>query len=118
MHAHRENRRRGIVWIFVSFGALVIGLVGGTILFAWKSPWAGVFPLAAFAGYVLAFRRGLQLWSPDLDRSWRNYVCFERGSVEDEEAASSPAGEDPEKTLRIVPGDTLRPPRPELKVIR
>jgi MFS family permease len=118
MRAHRENRRRGIAWIFVSFGALVIGLVGGTILFAWKSPWAGVFPLAAFAGYVLAFRRGLQLWSPDLDQSWRNYVWLERGSEEDEEASSSSAAEVPVKTRRIGPADTASPPRRELKVIR
>jgi hypothetical protein len=45
------NRRRGVSWVLASVGFLVVGLVGGTIMFAWMPDWVWPFPLAGFIGY-------------------------------------------------------------------
>ena len=111
------NRRRAIVWVLVAFGFLIAGLAGGTILLAWKREWAWVFPVASFIGYLLAFRRGLLLWNPKLDRTWRRYLWLEGEMVTGDEEASPAPGEDQGETLGIVRPETP-PTRHELRLIR
>jgi hypothetical protein len=66
--------QRPVVWIVVAFGFLAAGLAGGTLLYAWKPDLAWTVPVVCFAGYILAFRRGLLLWNPEIDRTWRQYM--------------------------------------------
>jgi hypothetical protein len=110
--------RRGAAWILVAFGLLAVGLVGGTILFAWKSRWGWIFPAASFVGYVLAFRRGLLLWNPAIDRTWRRYLWLEGDITGEDAEILSSLEENPERSLSIVPPETPRPPRHELRVVR
>ena len=65
-------------WIIASFGFLVAGLVGGTIMFVWEPDWVWPVPAAGFVGYLLAFRRGMLLWSPNIDMTWREYLWLDR----------------------------------------
>ncbi len=112
------NRRKAIVWVLVALGSLIVGLIGGTVGFAGKREWAWVFPAATFAAYLLAFRRGLLLWNPTLDRTWRRYLWLDGEAIGEEEEISCVAGENAAKT-RMVPGlETSRPPRHELKIVR
>jgi hypothetical protein len=105
------NRRMAIVWILVAVGSLIVGLVGGTVVFAWKRDWAWVLPAAALAAYLLAFRRGMLLWNPAVDRSWRRYLWLEREILSEDDAASGVA-EDSRQTL------ALQPRRDEPRVVR
>jgi hypothetical protein len=114
---HAAGSRRGIAWILVAFGFLVVGLVGGTVAFAWKREWAWVFPVVSFLCYVLAFRRGMLLWNPNIDRTWRRYLWLEREMIAEDEETPPIGGEDREKTLKIVRPETP-PPRHELRVVR
>jgi hypothetical protein len=103
------NRRRAIVWILVAVGSLAVGLIGGTVVFAWKREWTWVFPAAAFAAYLLAFRRGMLLWNTVVDRTWQRYLWLEPEMVGQDEEFSRVA-EDPERTLKIVRPETPRHP--------
>ncbi len=114
------NHRRAIVWIVVAFDLLIVGLVGGTIVHAWRGDWAWVLPLVCFVAYMLAFRHGMLLWNPQVDRTWRQYVWIEpidgRGDGPTvngpEESSGSP------ENLRIVRPETSHPPRHELRVVQ
>lgn len=112
--------RRGIIWILAAFGVLIAGLAGGTILFAWRSAWAGVVPLAAFLGYILAFRRGLLLWNPNIDRTWRVYLWLDRNTASQEGPATNGADDSSggANNLRIVRPGSPHPARHELRVVR
>lgn len=68
------NPRRGIVWILVAFALLIGGLLGGTLLYARRVEVGWIVPVVFFAAYVLAFRRGMLLLNPEIDRSWRQYL--------------------------------------------
>lgn len=115
--ARRDRSRAGAAWTAVAFGFLVVGLVAGTIVFAWKREWAWLIPVASFVGYLLAFRRGMILWNPAVDRTWRQYLWLEREMPADDDPISRGA-EDPDKTLEIVRPEAPRPQRHELRVVR
>ena len=101
----------------MAFGALIVGLAGGTIAFAGKTEWAWIFPPASFVGYILAFRRGMLLWDRNIDWIWRRPPSLEAQlGGEDEEAL--PAAEDPERTLRIVRRESPSLERHETGVVR
>jgi hypothetical protein len=114
------SSRRGLVWMTAAFAFLIAGLLGGTILFAWKQQWAWVAPLAAFGGYILAFRHGLRLWNPNVDRTWRRYLWLEHGMAGED---GRPPGQAEDRfrgapNPRIACPDEPRPPRHEMRVIR
>jgi hypothetical protein len=113
------NRRRGVSWVLVSVGFLVVGLVGGTIMLARMPDWVWPFPPAGFIGYILAFRRGMLLWNPNIDRTWRQYLWLDHAAFEDGRPANGrdgPSGG--EGDLRVVRPEPPRPPRHELRVVR
>lgn len=112
------NRRRAIVWVLVALGSLIVGLIGGTVGFAWKRELAWVFPAATFAAYLLSFRRGLLLWNPALDRTWRRYLWLDGEVIAEDEGLSYVAGKNPAKTRLVPRPETPRPPQHELKVVR
>ena len=97
--------RRDILWFLVAFGFLAAGLAGGTIMFAWRPEWMWPFPAAGFIGYVLAFRHGLLLWNPNIDRTWREYFWRDRD-------ASVFAG-----NLRVGPTARAEASRPGLRAV-
>ena len=110
--APRPNGGAPILWILAAFGLLFAGLAGGTALGASRSDIGWTVPLAGFAGYLLAFRRGMILWNPKIDGSWRRSF-----------RATPPAGDpknswDPEATIRLLHRDTPPPSQSVLKVIR
>src|ERR1700752_3821043 len=80
-----RKARRDTAWFLLAFVFLAAGLVGGTILYGWRPDWAWPFPVAGFVGYVLAFRRGLLLWNPNIDRTWRQYLWLDSDPVSREE---------------------------------
>jgi hypothetical protein len=115
------NRRRGVSWILASFGFLVVGLAGGTIMLAWMPDWVWPFPLTGFIGYILAFRRGMLLWNPNIDRSWRRYLWLDRDTAAEEGRPENGRGNDPSGEagdLQVVRPEPSRPPRHELRVVR
>jgi len=114
------NPRRGVPWILGAFGSLVAGLVGGTIMFAWRLDWVWPFPLAGFIGYVFAFRRGMLLWNPSIDRTWREYLWLDSDTAS-EDGQPANGTEDPSaqaKSLRVVRPDPPRTARHELRAVR
>ncbi len=119
--APAANPRKAIVWILVAFGFLIAGLVGGTILYAWREDLAWTVPLACFVGYVLAFRRGMRLWDPETDRTWRQYLGLDGRTAGEKGGTFRGPNDDPSrspKNLLIVRPETPRPPRHELRVVR
>jgi hypothetical protein len=112
--------RSGVSWILAAFGSLVAGLAGGTIMFARRPDWVWPFPLAGFLGYVFAFRRGLLLWNPGVDRTWREYLWLDRDTAsEDGQPANrnaDPSGQ--AKSLRAVRPDPPRTPQHDLRAVR
>ena len=118
--AGAANPRRGLSWIIASFGFLVAGLVGGTIVFVWEPDWAWLLPAAGFAGYILAFRRGMLLWSPNIDMTWRQYLWLERDTVS-EDGLPADGSDDPSgvpKNSRVVRHELPGRSRPELRAVR
>lgn len=118
--AAAANPRRGGSWILAAFLSLVAGLVGGTIMLAGRPDWAWPVPAAGFIGYVFAFRRGMLLWNPNSDRTWREYLWLDRDHASE---AGQPAngGDDPSgqaKSLRVARPDPTRAPRHELRTVR
>lgn len=75
------NPRMGLFRILAALGFLGAGLVGGTITLAWRPDWAWPFPVAGFIGYVLVFRRGMLLWNPNIDRTWRQSFWLDRDTA-------------------------------------
>jgi hypothetical protein len=71
----RKSTRRSryslaVVWILAAFGLLAMGVIAGALTAG--SHWSWAFPIASFAGYLLAFRRGLYVWRPEgFDGIWR-----------------------------------------------
>ena len=112
--------RRGVSWILAAIGLLVAGLVGGTLMFAWRPDWMWPFPLAGFIGYVLAFRRGMIRWNPNIDRTWRRYFWLDRDTDSEENQPANGRLDPSEgaKSFRIVRPEPHRPDRPELRVVR
>lgn len=102
------NGLRAIVWILVAAGSLILGLIGGTVVFAWKREWAWVFPAAAFAAYLLAFRHGMFLWNPAVDRTWRRSLRLDEEVITEDDEISRVARENPEKAFKILRRGTPR----------
>ena len=99
-------------WILAAFGLLFAGLAGGIALKASSSDIGWTLPLAGFGGYLLAFRRGMILWNPKIDGSWR------RSSSSGPSAALRKNAWDPEATIRLLQRDAPRPSESVLKVVR
>jgi MFS family permease len=114
------NPRRAVYWILTAFGFLVAGLAGGTVLFAWRPDWVWPFPVAGFIGYVLAFRRGMLLWNPNVDRTWRQYLWLDSDSASREEPAADGTDDSPRgaNNLCIVRPGPVHPSQHELRVVR
>lgn len=108
--------RRALPWILTAFGSLAAGLVGGAILLGWEPEWVWTLPVTGFIGYVLAFRRGMLLWNPSIDGTWRLYFRIERDA--DDQPPSRGAEASSAEQLPTARRESERPPRPELKVIR
>jgi MFS family permease len=108
------------LWFLVGFGFLAAGLVGGTIMFAWRPAWVWPFPVAGFVGYVLAFRRGLLLWNPNIDRTWREYVCLDRSVASQEVPAANEEEESSgrRENLRVARLGQHEPSSRPLRAIR
>jgi MFS family permease len=110
----------GIAWIVAAFGFLVAGLVGGTVVFAWRPDWVWPFPVAGFIGYVLAFRRGMLLWNPNIDRTWRQYFWLDRDTASQDGQPGS-GRNDPSggaKELQLVRPEPPHPARQALRIVR
>src|ERR1700719_2596468 len=110
----RPKDGRETLWFLVAFGFLAAGLLGGTILYAWRPNWAWPLPVAGFVGYVLAFRRGLLLWNPNIDGTWRQYLWVDGPQGEpNSNAAEEPSGS--AKDLRIVDRRPVRTAKAEMR---
>ncbi len=113
--ARGSRSRTAAAWIVVAFGFLALGLVGGTVVFAWRREWGWLIPVASFVGYLFAFRRGMIQWNPAVDRTWRQYLWLESEMTAED---AVPRGvEDPERTLQIVRPETPRAPH-EMRLVR
>lgn len=111
------RRDEGLSWMLGAFGLLVVGLAGGTIFYTWSKDFAWPFPAACFIGYILAFRRGMMLWNPEIDRTWRHYLWIKPvdGGVESRRGIDR--GQEPfgsREDVRIVSNS----PRPAMRVVR
>jgi len=115
-----QRKARSLGWILASFAFLVAGLVGGTILLEWKPEWVWLFPVAGFIGYVLAFWRGMLLWNPNIDRTWRQYFWLgcNTASKDSQPANGRVDPSEAAKNLRLVRPEPPHPPRHELRVVR
>jgi hypothetical protein len=109
--------RRDILWFLVAFGFLAVGLVGGTIMFAWRPAWVWPFPVAGFIGYVFAFRRGMLLWNPNIDMTWREYLWLERETVS-EDGRPADGRDDPSRVAENFRVLRPAPSRPDLRAVR
>ena len=58
------------------------------------------FPTVGFVGYILAFRRGMLQWNPNIDRTWRQYLWLGRTTAS-EDSPPANGGVDPAKGRRI-----------------
>ena len=110
--APRGQNGRVLAWILASFGFLVVGLAGGTALYAWRADLGWTVPLACFAAYLLAFRRGMVLWNPEIDRTWRDSLRVRPPAQSRKDAWN------PEATLRLPRPDEEQPTGPPLRVVR
>jgi hypothetical protein len=110
--ARQLNGGRPLAWILAAFGLLLAGVAGGTALYAWRSDIGWTVPIAGFAAYLFAFRRGMILWNPEIDRTWRQYLWVKPGVNPRKDAP------DPDATIRLLPPDPQQPPRSALKVVR
>jgi hypothetical protein len=118
--AGAANPRLGLSWILASFGFLVAGLVGGTIMFVWKPDWVFPFPAVGFIGYLLAFRRGMLLWSPNIDMTWWQYLWLERDTAS-EDGRPAYGTDDPSgvaEGFRVLRPEPPRPSPRELRAVR
>ena len=89
------DARHAAAWLLAAFGFLAAGLAGGAALAAWRPDIGWTAPLAGFAAYLLAFRRGMILWNPKLDRTWRHSPRATAAVPVRKETA------DPEATIRL-----------------
>lgn len=110
--------RGAIVWILVAFAFLILGLAGGAVLSAFRKESAWLIPAAGFVGYLLAFRRGMLLRNPAVDRSWRRYVGLEPEVLIEDERNAYVSGEYPENTLKILRPGAPRTQRHEMRLVR
>ena len=106
----RAGDGSSLLWFLVAFGFLAAGLVGGTIVFAWRPDWMWPFPTVGFVGYIFAFRRGMLLWDPEIDRTWRQYLWLGSDTVSEYGRAAADGAEDP--------SGAARRPRPKLRAVR
>jgi MFS family permease len=118
--AGTANRRRGVFWILVAFGLLAAGLVGGTLMFLWRPDWVWPFPVAGFVGYVLAFRSGMLLWNPNIDRTWRRYFWLDRDTAFEDSQPVNGRSDSSEgaANLRLIRPEPPHPSQHELRVVR
>jgi hypothetical protein len=103
--APRPHARHAVAWLLAAFGFLAAGVAGGAALSTWTTSIGWTVPLAGFAAYLMAFRRGMILWNPEIDRTWRQYLRVKPGASVREDTA------DPEATIRLlrpVPPQSLR----------
>lgn len=96
------DRQRAVVWIVVAFVFLIVGLAGGAVIFAWGNEWAWLIPVAGFGGYLLAFRRGILIWNPAVDRTWRRYLFLDREFIAEVEEVSPKTQRPARCQLRLV----------------
>ena len=110
--ASRGKNGAALAWILASFGFLVVGVAGGTALYAWRADLGWTVPLACFAAYLLAFRRGILLWNPEIDRTRRDYLWVRPP------ADLRKDGRDPDATVRLPRPGTEQQSAPPLRVVR
>jgi hypothetical protein len=109
--ARQTDARHGSTWLLAAFGFLAAGMAGGAALSAWKPDIGWTAPLAGFAAYLVAFRRGMILWNPKLDRTWRHSRRAPAVPVRKQTT-------DPEATIRLFYPDPPQASRSAWKVVR
>ncbi len=91
-------------------------------MFVWNPDWVWLVPAAGFIGYLLAFRRGMLLWNPNIDMTWREYLWLERDSESaSEDGRPADGRDDPSRAaenFRVLRPEPPRPSRPELRAVR
>jgi hypothetical protein len=108
----RPNAGRALAWILAAFGFLLAGVADGSVLYAQGSVAGWTVPVAGFVAYLLAFRRGMILWNPRIDRTWRQYLWLEPGESARKDAR------DPDATIRLLRPDAPQPPRSVRRAVR
>jgi hypothetical protein len=112
--------RKPLGWFLASFGLLLAGLAGGAILHALRWDFAWTVPIVCFVGYLLAFRRGMLMWNPRIDRTWRARLRVKSPVARGDAGPVSGASEatpDLDATVPLLRRDVLDS-RASLRVVR